>query len=278
MKQYTTCTKDGFRVAVTEYGDHTGQALVFLHGFSVSATAYTEMLELLADNGFHVYAVDLPDHGGSDSLPWGHTVKDMAEVIYRALMHVVTLEGLRITVVGHSMGGWVAAELAAIPRRHSFSFDEVILLDAAVGTEFHDGIQLQPKRLAQFAAGGLKDILGDARKAGSIRTLWERLSLVSRLGSSVSGPGIARAAYAMLRSDSAEALKALRGKARTHIFHGSEDGIVPWKAALSASEALRCPVTCLAGRYHSWMISDPELALEVIRDALDLTDNEDDAA
>ncbi|MDV6975297.1 alpha/beta fold hydrolase [Mycobacterium intracellulare] len=271
MKQYTIVNNDGFRVAVTEGG--RGIPLVFIHGLSVSAAAYTEMLELLADNGFHVFAFDAPDHGGSDSLPWGHTVKDMAEVIEYAMDQIPALWGESVVIVGHSMGGWIAAELAAaVPS----GVDTLILLDAAVGEEFHESIRLQPKKGLQFLAGAVKDVLGDVRKAGSIRQLGERLSLIGRLSSSVSGPGIARAIYAMIQGDSAEALRKLRGTVRTIIVHGSEDGIIPWKAAYSASNAARCTISCLIGRYHSWMISDPELALSVIRAALYLTPSEPD--
>lgn len=280
MKQYTVLTHDGYRVAVTEGG--RGIPLVFLHGFSVSAAAYTEMLELLADNGFHVYAFDAPDHGGSDPLPWGHTVKDMAEVIAQAMMEIPSLEGARAVAVGHSMGGWIAAELAAMPRRSSWSVDDLILLDGAVGTEFHKGIKLDGvgtlKRLAQLAAGGARDIAGDARKAGSLRTLWERLRLADILRGSVSGAACMRAAHAMVNGDSEDALRSLAGRVRTTVAHGIEDGIVPWQAGVSAAVAACGEVVLLPGRYHSWMIADPELALSVIRDALDLTPPEEGAA
>jgi len=278
MKQYKVVTHGGFRVAVTEGGQ--GIPLVFLHGLSVSAGAYTEMLELLAANGFHVFAFDAPDHGGSDSLPWGHTIKDMAEVIGQAAMQIPALEGARAVVVGHSMGGWIAAELAAqrYPHWGSLTFDTLILLDAAVGAEFHESIRLQPKKGAQFLTGALKDVYGDVRKAGSIRSLWGRLSLIGRLGSSVSGPGIARAVNAMMQGDSTDALWAIHSHVRTTVVHGSEDGIVPWHAGLSAAVATGGRFELLGGRYHSWMISDPELALSVIRDALYLTHPEDDDA
>ncbi|WP_104183772.1 alpha/beta fold hydrolase [Mycobacterium avium] len=265
MKHYTILTEDGFRVAVTEGG--RGIPLVFLHGLSVSAAAYTEMLELLAENGFHVFAFDAPDHGGSDSLPWGHTVKDMAEVVDKALEPVYA--EVPLVLVGHSMGGWIAAELAAMRPQW---IKTLILLDAAVGEEFHEGIRLQPKKGLQFLAGAVKDVLGDVRKAGSIRQLGERLSLIGRLSSSVSGPGILRAIHAMVQGDSRAALFELRGCVRTVVVHGTEDGIVPRKSAMSAACYAGARLILLGGKYHSWMIAEPELALSVIRDALGLGD------
>lgn len=260
MKQYTILTADGFRVAVTEGG--SGIPLVFLHGLSVSAAAYTEMLELLAGNGFHVFAFDCPDHGGSDSLPWGHTVKDMAYVLHQALdaaaVHVDAV------LVGHSMGGWIAAELAAM---HPYLYSNVILLDAAVGREFHESVRLRSG--AQFLAGAVRDVYGDVRKAGSIRKLGERLSLISRLTSSVSGPGILRAINAVMHSDSTETLRALKGRVRTVVIHGAKDGIVPMRAGWSAAQLSGASAMyTLVNGFHSWMISDPALALWAVRNAL----------
>lgn len=270
MKHYTILTADGFRVAVTEGG--SGIPLIFLHGLSVSAAAYTEMLELLAGNGFHVFAFDCPDHGGSDSLPWGHTVKDMADVIWKALISIEQFQLNYPVVVGHSMGGWIAAELAAAHPEWMYT---LILLDAAVGREFHESVRLRSG--AQFLAGAVRDVYGDVRKAGSIRKLGERLSLISRLTSSVSGPGILRAINAVMHSDSTETLRSLMDNdVNTVIVHGHQDGIVPWKSGLSAAHAAGASFKLLGGRYHSWMISDPELALRVINEALDLTDNNDD--
>lgn len=266
MKEYTVTTEDGFLVGVTEFGT-VGIPLVFLHGFSVSTGAYTEMLELLSQSGFHVFGIDAPDHGGSDSLPRGHTVKDMARVIDQVLDELDMPECI---LVGHSMGGWLAAEVAAL---YPIGFTTVILLNAAVGDEFHESIRvggLSPlARGAQFFGGALKDVIGDARKAGRIRTLLERLRLVDILRGSVSGPGMVRAAYAMMQSDSTEALRALAGTVRTVVVHGTEDSIVPWQAGLSAAVASAGRVVLLAGQYHSWMIADPELALSVIQDALE---------
>jgi len=261
LDQYTITLDDGFRVGVTR-GGH-GIPLVFLHGFSVAASAYSEMLELLAENGFEVIAIDAPDHGRTDALPWGHTVLDMADVVADAL-DVLYID--KAVVVGHSMGGWLAAEFAALyPERVSM----LILLNAAVGEEFHESIRVGPSpgaigKVAQFVAGALSDVVGEARKAKSLRVIPERLSLVYRLGASISGPKVMRAAYAMVRCSSEPALLTLRGEVRTAIIHGADDRIIPGSAALSAASSADAQVTLLGGHHHSWMISDPDLAVSVI--------------
>lgn len=284
MKQYTILTEQGFRVGVLEFGNPAGLldvqkiTMVFFHGFSVSASAYTEMLELLAENGFHVYALDAPDHGASDSLPWGHTVADMVGVLDNALGELMVPGGC--VLVGHSMGGWLAAELAALRPE---TIHTVILLNAAVGEEFHDGIHVAGPsvglRAAQFVAGAVRDVLGDAREAGSIRRLSERLRWYDMLRGSLSGIGCLRAAWAMMHADSTGALHELKThRVKTVVVHGMEDKLVPPVAAMSAAVAAAGRLRLLGGRFHSWMIADPAYALAVIREALDLTPNTDEAA
>lgn len=266
MRRHTIELRGGFRVGVTTGG--TGTPLVFLHGLSVSARAYTEMLELLAANGFAVIALDAADHGASGALPFGHTVADMAAITADAL------DALGVTsavMIGHSMGGAMVAEFAA---RHPRRVTAAILLDAAVGEEHHAAVRPAPAagflwRGAQFLAGAVRDLLGDAGHAAGARGPVACARLVDVLRRSVSGPGCVKAVYALMRSDSAPALAAMRrhGVNTVHV-HGALDGIVPAAAALTAALATGGRVHLLPGRYHSWMIADPVLALQVIRSAL----------
>ncbi|WP_419539592.1 alpha/beta fold hydrolase [Paraburkholderia bengalensis] len=100
MKHETIVLADGFRVGVSTVG--TGAPLVFLHGLSVSAKAYEEMLTRLAEHGFRVIALDAANHGRSGSLPTGHTVEDMTRVTLKTLDE---LDIHRAIFAGHSMGG-----------------------------------------------------------------------------------------------------------------------------------------------------------------------------
>ena len=252
---------EGFKVCYLHGGE--GIPLVFMHGFSVSAAAYGEMLDLLAGNGFEVWAFDAPDHGGTDNLPYGHSVEDMADVLADAMDQVGVPPSV---MVGHSMGGAIVAELSA---KRPDSVIDVVLLDAAVGETHHRSISAS--RGAKFFSGAVRDVWGDVRQAGSIRRLGERLSLASRLQGSVSGVGMARAGLALVKHDSEAAMQALKlNRVRTTLIHGSEDRIVSPVAALDAAMVAGARLYLLGGRFHSWMISDPKLAVEKIRDAIGL--------
>lgn len=260
MKKIMVVTRDGTNVSVTTGGG--GPPLVFLHGFSVSTEAYLEMLEMLVDFGFQVYGIDAPNHGGTDTLGWGHTVEDMAIVIDDVLTQLAVAEGALIA--GHSMGGWLAAEVAA---RRPWRYKALVMLNAAVGDQFHEQTRLTGLRTlvngARFLAGGVLDVAGDAKAAGSLRTATERLSLISRLASSVSGPGIIRAAYAMMKSSSHRALERV-ATIPSVVVHGTADQMISVESATSAAKRSGSAMVHLPGLFHSWMISDPALAASVL--------------
>jgi pimeloyl-ACP methyl ester carboxylesterase len=93
----------------TEHG--AGEVMVLLHGFMESGAIWDDYATVLSE--YHrVIVPDLPGHG-SAPLP-GDGVVDMetiAAAVYRLLTHLgVTC----CTLVGHSMGGYVALEFAAM--------------------------------------------------------------------------------------------------------------------------------------------------------------------
>jgi len=266
MKPRTIVLDDGFRVGYLTGG--IGYPLVFLHGLGVSASAYEELLNLLVVSGFNVYGFDAPDHGRTDSLPWGHSLADMAKVLVKALD---TIGVDKFVLVGHSMGGAIAAEVAAtIPDRVLTA----VLLDAAVGEAHHKSIEVTaspnfPLKAARLLSGAVLDIAGDAIKAGSVRRLQERLDLFTRLRGSVSGPGALKAVWALVNHDSAPALLEMEDQlVRTFVVHGSEDRIVPPMAAYHAAGLAGAKLQMLPGQFHSWMVSTPMLAVSVITKAV----------
>lgn len=99
-----------------------GKTFVFLHGFLESSTMW-KYLDLSSLKAKKIY-IDLPGHGKSgDSLPDSPSIIYMAEKVNELL---VSLSDHEIFVVGHSMGGYVALELAKI----NSSISKVILLNS----------------------------------------------------------------------------------------------------------------------------------------------------
>jgi pimeloyl-ACP methyl ester carboxylesterase len=87
----------------------SGEPLVFLHGAG-GVTADDPFLARLAES-FHVHAPMLPGYGDSEEC---HELRDMLDITLH-YWDVVEALGLKDPIlVGHSMGGMIAAEMAAI--------------------------------------------------------------------------------------------------------------------------------------------------------------------
>src|SRR5215207_10072302 len=105
----------------------SGPPLILLHGLSGSGRWWSRNVPAFA-SAFCTYAVDLPGFGASRCLRWSRlddTVDRLADWIAG--------EGLsRAHIAGHSLGGTVAARLAA---RHPERVDRLVLVDAAIRLE-----------------------------------------------------------------------------------------------------------------------------------------------
>jgi pimeloyl-ACP methyl ester carboxylesterase len=125
-------TDDGARLHVVERGD--GPALVLLHGIMLSSDIWVHQLNELADR-HRVVAVDLRGHGRSTAGDRTITVETMADDVCRVLDAL----GLRqCLLVGHSMGGMVALQVAhdLAPERRRELLSGVAVVSSAAGPFF----------------------------------------------------------------------------------------------------------------------------------------------
>jgi pimeloyl-ACP methyl ester carboxylesterase len=107
----------------------TGTPVLLLHGLGASKVSFLPTLDGLAGDRFEVHALDLPGFGKSDKpLPAGrrYSMAWMADVVHGYLIR----NRIRSAhVVGNSMGGRIATELAL---RHPASVRSVVGLGSAV--------------------------------------------------------------------------------------------------------------------------------------------------
>lgn len=95
------------KIEVLEAGD--GDPLLFLHSAGGIA-AWEGVLPLLSEK-YHVHAPLLPGFGKSDGLDY---LEDQFDLFLHAFDVIEALGLERPYVVGESMGGWMAAEMAAL--------------------------------------------------------------------------------------------------------------------------------------------------------------------
>ena len=102
-------TIDGANIRVLRGGPERGDAqpLVFLHGAG-GHTGWMAFLEELSQR-FAVYAPEHLGFGQSDDPPWLDSVGDLA-YFYLDFLKALGLE--RVHLMGTSLGGWIAAEMA----------------------------------------------------------------------------------------------------------------------------------------------------------------------
>ena len=87
-----------------------GPALVLLHGWGLNVRVWDGLAAALCES-FRIIAVDLPGHGRSDWLPERSSLEEQAAQV-RETVEAITEE---YSLLGWSLGGQIALQLAAIP-------------------------------------------------------------------------------------------------------------------------------------------------------------------
>src|SRR5215813_13327598 len=123
MAGHTTSTigVKGCNIALMRGG--AGQQLMILHGAS-GAGAWLPFMRSLADQ-FDVIVPEHPGFGASDTPDWLDNIHDLAYFYLDVLDH---LDLHAVHLVGVSLGGWIAAELAV---RNTERLASLTLVDAA---------------------------------------------------------------------------------------------------------------------------------------------------
>lgn len=120
MPELQTTTLEGITVRMAVAGD--GPPILFLHG--AGGSNWRPGYELLA-NRFRVYLPEHPGFGVTERPDWLETVQDLA-IWYMDLIDHLGLAP--VSLVGHSLGGWTAAELASLC---SHQLRKLVLIDPA---------------------------------------------------------------------------------------------------------------------------------------------------
>ncbi|MFB3053949.1 MAG: alpha/beta fold hydrolase [Alphaproteobacteria bacterium] len=260
----------GRDVALFEAGD--GAPLVYLHGFAdlhgVAADPFPFHQALARDR--HLYA---PAHPGcAESAEYGD-LSTVEDAVYHYLEVLDALEIDRFDLVGHCMGGWIAAELAVRhPRRVAsltlIGASGLFVTGAPIGDVF---MMAQPERGIDYA--GLRRMLFQGDDTPLARALFPdgRADLDDEMRR-----------YQMLRFASFIGFKPpyFYNRSLVNRLHrvtcpalviwGAEDGMVPRAHGEAYADGLKGSngLEIIAGAGHAAHLEEPEKVAGLIGDFL----------
>ena len=99
-----------------------GPVLVLLHGFLCSSVIWEKLIPTLKKN-HKIVLIDLPGHGNSNNINV-NTIDQIAELVINT---ITKLKINKCSVLGHSMGGYIALAMAYHKRNR---IDRLILLNS----------------------------------------------------------------------------------------------------------------------------------------------------
>jgi len=253
---------DGCALRIGEDGKGE-RAVVLLHGYLESLEVWEEFTPLLTPH-FRVIAPDLPGHGISEVKGTTHTMEYMADVVAAA---AAQLDVVKFLVVGHSMGGYVAAELV---RKYPERLTGVVMLHS---TPNADGEAKKEARLREIelVEAGKKELIArtNAEKRFAADNLVRCAVQIEELTEQViltEDEGVAAALRGMTaRRDNNE---AMRSSAVPQLFiFGRKDEHIPVEVAQKVIEAQpQARVAWLDNSGHMGFIEEPEKCAEAIID------------
>ncbi len=139
-----TISVRGISTHLFEAGASSAPPLLYLHGTNLG-NLWLDFHQALTQQ-FHVFASDTPGFGLSERPDW---MRDMSDYVlyFRDLLDTLGIE--KATLVGHSLGGWMAAELAVwYPER----VEKLVLSNAA-------GIRVKGSPIADLFAMNAQEVL-----------------------------------------------------------------------------------------------------------------------
>lgn len=137
-------TIDGFTTLIEQRNEPADTTIILIHGFGGATTNWHETIPALADAGYRVVALDLPGFGLSDKrFDIDYTHPAHADFV-AAVMDDLAIE--QAVIVGHSMGGSIAAHFA---QRHPKKVAGLVFVDGGA-------FQLQGEGRSTGLAGVLR--------------------------------------------------------------------------------------------------------------------------
>ena len=227
----------------------SGEPLLVLHGASGN-TGWLRFAQALSDH-YTVYYPSHPGYGQSDRPDWLESVPDMA-AFYTWYMETVGLDQPR--VIGFSLGGWIAAEIAATTGS---PFAKMMLVGAAgikpIQGEITDIFIISPAQVRDL-------LFHDPGQAPEYESVYAReLSPDEQLTADLNREMTVRLTWKPYMHDPRLTGLLARVKAPTRMVWGREDRIVPVECGTLFQKAIPgSELVVIDNCGHSPQVEKPE--------------------
>ena len=231
------------------------KCVVLLHGYLESMYVWDDFAPLLKDK-VRVITVDIPGHGVSVVNGEVHTMEWIADVL-RDMLDALDIE--RVTMVGHSMGGYIAL---AFCEKYPERLDGVVLLSSTPNPDTELKRENRRREIALVKSGKKGTLAHTAAEAGFAEQNRRRLkSYIDDLEECVhitEDEGIVALLGGMMeRKDQNEMLR--KSSVRQLFILGKMDGYIPLDVAEGIVAAHpQAKVAWLEQSGHMGFIEEPE--------------------
>lgn len=262
--EVTRLTVNGVNLAVDVRGD--GPAILFIHGYPLDRTIWQHQVGALT--GWKRIAPDLRGFGLSDSPDLGYSIATYADDL-AALLDTLGID--RAVICGHSLGGYVAFELA---RRYRDRIRALVLLgtradaDSAETRKSRDAAMALAKE--QGAAAIAAQMLSGLLAPGALQALPEVAARIRSTMESTPVSGILGALGAMRdRPDSTPLLPSL-SEVPTLVVVGDQDQLTPPPLSRKIAESVPGAVlSSIANAGHLPAVEQPIATTRVLAEFLE---------
>lgn len=244
----------------------SGKPLVLVHGYLGGSAQWQNQLAAFAET-HDVIAPDLPGFGQAAAISGPARIADFAS----AVMQCIDRLGLgRFTLLGHSMGGMIAQEIAA---RHGERIDALVLYGTGPLGLMPDRFESIETSMARLEAEGVP------ATADRISAKWFRYG--DAAPGYIETRNIARMAHPIAARNALVAMRDWDGRAalaqldtRCRILWGDQDRSYRWPQVCELWQGIPgAELGIIPGASHAAHMEKPDLFHAMVRDFLVFPEN-----
>ncbi|MED5017172.1 alpha/beta hydrolase [Paenibacillus chibensis] len=253
---------DGYTLCYTEQGQ--GEPIVLLHGFCGNSEYWDKVVPLLSGS-YRCIVPDLRGHGHSDAPLGAYSIEQMADDVLKLLDE---LDLPKVTMLGHSMGGYVTLSFT---QRYASRLNGFGLIHSTGYPDDEAGKEKRLKAVSTIQSEGITAFIDDLVPGlfalDESETREQLIAKTKEIGYMTPPQGAAGVALAMReRPDRRDVISA--STLPVLLVAGEKDQVIPAEKVFTADHPNITQAT-VPGAGHMSMMEAPEELAKVIKSFLE---------